>query len=122
MNSVSGMDDLRREIDSGIVRQKKALIAALDAEGLAMVDEMRRSCPKKTGALAASITHSITESDHGAVLRMQIGNSAAPYAAHVEYGHGATPPHPFVRPASERHRNDIPQKVSTAIKDSWGEA
>jgi hypothetical protein len=56
MAEISGISELRARMDSGIARQREQLVADLDALGRQMVEEIRAAAPKRTGALAASVS------------------------------------------------------------------
>lgn len=42
-------------------------------------------------------------------------SSKAPYAAHLEYGTSRMAPRPYMRPATERNRDDVTRMVGEAV-------
>jgi HK97 gp10 family phage protein len=121
MAKVTGTAEFRAALNAGSERQRHALRAELERLGGQMADEIRASAPRKTGALAASIRYEVVDTDKGEKLRLHIGDKTAYYASFVEYGHGTTPAHPFVRPVLATHKAQIAEEFSAVITTSWGE-
>ena len=120
MVTLTGISDFRTAIDAGIASQRQALRAELDREGTAMADEIRAAAPRKTGDLENSIGYTVIDTENCVKLRIHVGDKIAYYASFVEYGHGSTPAHPFVRPVVARRKAALPNAVAAAVTIAWG--
>ena len=119
MAEISGIAELRARLASGIARQREQLIAALDAMGAQMVEEIRAAAPKRTGALAASVRHEVVATPEGVRLKLIVGNDTVYYAPFVEFGTSREPVHAFVRPVVYREEQQIPGRIEHTLSTSW---
>jgi HK97 gp10 family phage protein len=89
-------------IDAGVEETAKQVEAT--ARGLVPID---------TGALRTSIE---TFGARGIGERTVEAGQSLDYAAHVEYGTVKAPAQPFLTPAAEQHRADLPKNVAAHLK------
>jgi HK97 gp10 family phage protein len=80
-------------------------------------DTARALVPVDTGALRTSIE--VFGAGGSGERTVQAGQSLD-YAAHVEYGTAQAPAQPFMTPAAEQHRADLPANVARRLKELEG--
>jgi len=119
MAEISGIHELRTGIASGIARQRKQLVADLDALGVRLVEAIRAAAPKHTGALAASVRHEVVATPDGVRLQITVGNDTVFYAPFVEFGTAGAPAQAFVRPVVYRDEKVIPGRIEDSLSTSW---
>ena len=83
------------------------------------VEDAKRRAPVRTGKLRNSIYGRVIVHKHG--VEGQIV-SPAPSGKFVEIGTSDTRPHPFMRPAANRARRQMPDHVKKAVKISISKA
>lgn len=66
---------------------------------------------RDTGLLDGSIETQVTTQNPPTVTV----SSRAPYAAHLEFGTSRMAPRPYMRPATERNRDDVTKLVGEAV-------
>lgn len=67
---------------------------------------------RDTGLLDGSIETEIRAQNPPTVA---VSSKAPPYAAHLEYGTSRMAPRPYMRPATERNRDDVTRMVGEAV-------
>ena len=76
----------------------------LDALGEGIAGDAADAAPRRSGALAESITHEVGVDSDGAYVRVS-WDKAHFYGLFVELGTSKMPARPFLRPAAEKRRN-----------------
>lgn len=129
--SVSGMDELNRELER-IASEvgRKALAPALGAAAAVIADAVRigAQAHSRTGKMAAAVEIGIEMSSDGQRGEADIGfGDQAAIAMHVEFGHreitesgadvGQVPAHPFIRPAFDSSKDEAVNAFTQTFTD-----
>lgn len=94
-------------------KTRKAIYKAI-SETMPLVEETAKSLVSvDTGDLKESITSGTKEKPDGVIGWVKTRH--VKYALSVEYGHGSYKPHPFLRPAVEKHKEDIVNKFEADL-------
>lgn len=108
----------RSDVVIKLLREK--VEQGLEECGVALEGHAKEYCPVKTGALQASIKHSVT----GTSVTISAGGDSATlagddkhvdYADIVEFGSTKTRAQPYMRPALENHKDEVKQIMDNAM-------
>jgi HK97 gp10 family phage protein len=106
--TVIGIETLSRVLNKLPKQIGTAARTAVRDETELVVEDMRRTAPRRTGELARSIQAEIKDLEGKAV-------ATARHAIFVEYGTSSTPEQPFAGPAAERSRRRFPKRLRQAV-------
>lgn len=106
--TVIGIKTLSRVLNKLPPRIAAGARAAVRDETYLVVEDMRRTAPRRTGELARSIQAETKDLEGKAV-------ATARHAIFVEYGTSSTPEQPFAGPAAERSRRRFPRRLRQAV-------
>lgn len=103
---VEGADTLARTMRQA-AESLGAGVAGADADAARLIAlDARRRAPRRTGALASTVTST------GPVIRA--GSPTVPYAGYVEYGTRRMSARPFLRPAADANQPRVVVLFKTA--------
>ncbi len=108
-----------RELERNLERTERAisggaLISATKKGAQVIADAAKTRAPRRTGKLAESIGHEVTETS-GSAVQEKIGAGVF-YGGLVELGTRHNPARPFLRPALDERGNAA---VDATAKDLW---
>jgi HK97 gp10 family phage protein len=108
---------LRSRLPQIAVRLDEALGEALEDVAAAIVDGAKARVPVNTGALRDAIHWERTDDES---VRVVAGDGKVYYGHMVENGTVNQPPRPFLVPAAEAERHQLPKRVALVIKRRTG--
>lgn len=111
---VIGVDRLRTGVAVAISAQNKALAETRLEMAIALANQIKASCPERTGALKETVKVA-----GGSRIEVWIGNREVDYAAHVEYGTSRMAAKPFIRPSVAALRKRYPSEIEQIISQTW---
>ena len=101
-------------------------LAGKQAAGAAEYSEvLRKGGSKAKAQVVLIVARAATKDDsEPAIYKVQIfvGPGPLPYPSLVEFGHGTTPPHPFMRPAFDGTKAQVFDNLKVALADQLDKA
>lgn len=118
----SNRDRLRRRMKAIPTGVRKAAREQLRKNAEELVQTQQGFAPQDAGDLKASIKQQDVSDSTRISRRVSAGDSSAPYASWVEFGHGQAAPRPFFWPAYRLKRRRFKARMTRAAKKAVQEA
>lgn len=113
---VEGVKEAQQAIDEAGERIAAALQIVADAAAEAVLDDARRTVPVDRGNLRDALIKTGDAGDY----EVRVFTPEARYGHYVEFGTSKQPAQPFMGPAAERERKNMPKRVESAVKEATG--
>lgn len=111
---VTGAKELAKELKEMGENAKDILTKAADAGGQIALEDARKNCPVRTGALKNSLKIQVTKESQTKAEVTVVYDKSLKYGTFVELGARGRPPNPFLRNSID---NNI-QKINETITES----
>lgn len=112
---LQGQEELLRNLKKLGDKLSDGMEAAVKAGALLVQNDAKVKAPYLTGNLHRSIHSETTEKSDEKVV-IQVGTDVI-YAAPQEFGTDTIPAHPYLRPALDENKDNVPKEIGEALAD-----